>query len=472
MTLRSPVLLVALQEWRYVCRQRLLLWLFGLLLVTVAIALLQSWQQARQLSEQQQAMQQIVDQQWQQQPDRHPHRVAHFGTFAFRQPSALGFFDPGVDPQVGNSLFLEAHRQNPANFSAAGQASSLSRLGQFSPAFVLQVVLPLFLMLLAAAAVLREREQLTGRLLLAQGLAGWQLRLGKVLAYAGLACLMVALVQLQVLLVQVVTVGVSTALLVSLFGLWLGYCLALLACIALAVWLADGCRDTRQALLLLTALWLALVVIMPRVMPFWLQPERLDSRVLFDAGVKAELRAMGDSHNPDDPAFGRFREQVLKRYGVARVEDLPVNYGGLLMQEGERLSSEVFERHYARLQAQRTAQEQRLHWTALINPLLALQQFSMALSGTDPAAFRDFEQQAEAYRYELIQRLNHLHTHQIAFENDRGQRVSQAHWQAMPMFVHQPEQLAQLWRRSALPLAALLLWCLLLGVLCYRGGRR
>ncbi|WP_254554927.1 hypothetical protein, partial [Salmonella enterica] len=50
------------------------------------------------------------------QPDRHPHRVVHYGHFIVRPLGPLAAFGPGVDAFTGNSMFLEGHRQNTANF--------------------------------------------------------------------------------------------------------------------------------------------------------------------------------------------------------------------------------------------------------------------------------------------------------------------------------------------------------------------
>ncbi|MDR8085815.1 DUF3526 domain-containing protein, partial [Acinetobacter baumannii] len=55
--------------------------------------------------------------------------------------------------------------------------------------------------------------------------------------------------------------------------------------------------------------------------------------------------ALGDAHNPNDPRFSAFRARLLEQYGVSRVEDLPVNYKGLVGMEGERMSTELFNRY-------------------------------------------------------------------------------------------------------------------------------
>ena len=60
---------------------------------------------------------------WLKNPDKNPHRMAHYGNFAFRKSTSLSVFEFGMEPFFGNAIFLEAHKQNTANFSEAGFSS-------------------------------------------------------------------------------------------------------------------------------------------------------------------------------------------------------------------------------------------------------------------------------------------------------------------------------------------------------------
>jgi len=184
----GPLAAVARAELRLHLRRRGYWLLFGLFaaLVLCAAALngvRQQRERARQTD-----LQALVRAQWEGQPERHPHRVAHYGTFAFKPPGPLAAFDPGVDSYAGRSLYLEAHRQNAANFAEAGELSSAFRLGELSLAFVLQLVLPLVVIALGHRAVAADAESGRLRLLLAQGLAPRPLLFGKL---AGLAAALV-----------------------------------------------------------------------------------------------------------------------------------------------------------------------------------------------------------------------------------------------------------------------------------------
>ena len=113
--------------------------------------------------------QQKARQSWEANPDKHPHRMAHFGSFAFRMKQSLSMFDYGIESFTGNVVFLEAHKQNSVNFSDAGFSTGILRFGELSMAMLLQLVLPLIIFFLGFSVVVGERENGTLSMLLSQG---------------------------------------------------------------------------------------------------------------------------------------------------------------------------------------------------------------------------------------------------------------------------------------------------------------
>jgi len=97
----------------------------------------------------------------------------------------------------------------------------------------------------------------------------------------------------------------------------------------------------------------------------------------------------------------------------------------------------------------------------MLSPYLAARDLSMAVSGTGPEAVEAFRAQAEAHRYDLVQRLNDLHISQIHYENDRAQRLSRENWAEFPIFGTRPPPLDRVLAARALSLSALGLWILL-----------
>lgn len=377
------------------------------------------------------------------QPDRHPHRVVHYGHFVYRLPSALAAFDPGVDPFTGSSMFLEGHRQNSANFGDVMQSSILTRFGQLTPAFVLQILAPLVLIFLGHGVLAQERERGTLRQLLLQG-ASLRAIVGGKLAALWLVAGLFMLPAFIGLALLAAAPGASWTLAAALM---LGYVLYLGSWSALIAAASALLSRRRDALLVLVAAWAVTSLLVPRVAPdvahaaFEL-PDRLQTEV----GIGRDLRALGDSHDADDPYFSAFRRQVLAQYGVSRIEDLPVNYKGLLAVEGERVTSGLFNDYAERSGGLQHAQNQLVGRFALLSPAIALRQLSMAAAATDLASHLEFLAQAEAHRYRLVQQLNQLQADGVSYADDTAKdagadqrkRVDSSHWKSIPHFVFTP----------------------------------
>ncbi|MCU0728699.1 MAG: DUF3526 domain-containing protein [Sphingopyxis sp.] len=399
------------------------------------------------------------------QPARHPHRVVHYGHFVFRVPPPLAAFDPGVDAFTGNSIYLEGHRQNSANFGDVRQSSLLARFGTLTPAFILQILAPLVLIFIGFGVVVREREAGTLRQTMAQGLRAPTLVAGKLLALLLAAALLGAPGAGALLWL----VGSEGAPVLPAITIALGYLVYLAVWGAVILFVSSRASTSRGALLLLISLWAASAILVPRIAPdVAVAAHPAQTRLETDIAIQRDLRQMGDSHNPDDPHFAAFRQSVLDRYGVDRVEDLPVNYRGLLAIEGERMSSLLFERYADQLAATQRRQSQLALMAAALSPTVALRDLSMRAAGTDLEAHRRFLDQAESYRYGIVQQLNRLQAEALTYTDDsnrntdadaaRRVRIDTNNWQALPDFTFRaadPE--AQL--RAAGPAALwLLLW--------------
>lgn len=473
----SPLRLIARDELRLMLRNRVAVIAFVLLVLLTLVAVVTSWSHQRGVAELRARQQATAEAAFDAQPDRHPHRVVHYGHFIFRPLGPLAAFDPGVDAFTGNSMFLEGHRQNSANFGDVRQSSLLVRFGQLTPAFVLQAVAPLLLIFLGFGVIARERERGTLQPLMLQGASRGQIVAGK-LGALGLVALLAGL---PAMLGFALIAGQPDALAAPMAVIALGYAAWLALWTVAIVLVSARVRRSRDALLALLGLWAVVVVLLPRVAPdiasgAWPLANRLQT----DIAIARDLRGMGDSHNPDDPYFARFKQSVLARYGVTRIEDLPVNYKGLLALEGEKMTSSLFDRYAGESFAAQANQNVLVSAIGMLSPAIALRDLSMAAAGTDFTGHRRFLEQAEAYRYDLVQRLNRLQAEAVSYANDtasdagadRRKRVSGDHWQAMPEFKFRQPDGATL-AGAALPgLAVVLMWLGALSILLFLATRR
>ena len=457
-------------EWRLLLRNRVAVAGVALMVLLTLAAALVSHEQTRQTRDERAHFQGAADRQWADQPDRHPHRVVHYGHYIFRPLAPLASFDAGVSAITGNTLYLEGHRQNSANFSDASQASILLRFGQLTPAYVLQVLSPLLVIFLAFGTVAREREEGQLRLLMGNGMRGIVLVWGKLAAHGAIALLLAAPAFVALGLVGVMHPELGWRVL----GMTAGYSMYLLLWVLVTVLVSTAVARSRDALLVLVGCWIVTVIFLPRIMPDVASASIVQStRIETEVAIHKALAKLGDSHNPDDPHFRQFKEKTLKAYGVARVEDLPVNYGGLLMAEGERLTSELFEQTMLADYKRQSGQSAIVHGAAFASPVIALRRLSASLANTDFDGHSRFLLEGERYRFALIQALNRLHTNEVRYHNDKDQRITKDHWRSMPRFDLKPAPLASVTARHVWPAIAVLAgWLVLLSLVATLLGAR
>lgn len=407
---------------------------------------------------------------WLSNPDKHPHRMAHFGNFAFRPKTPLSLFDFGMESYLGNLIFLEAHKQNPVNFSEAGFSTGLLRFGEISLAMVLQLLLPLLIFFLGYGVIAAERDSGTLRLILSQGISVRQLLVGKTLGLIDVVMrLYVPVVVLTVVGWLVLQNGrVNADATVRLLMLVLAYAVYLVICCGVAVLVSARSESARTALVTLMGVWLMLTIVLPRAaQAVGAYLYEIPSKAQFFARIQDDVLKEGDSHNPADPHYAKLKDSLLTAYQVDSVQQLPVNYSGVVMAEGEKISAHIYTNHFGQLQQVYARQNRLSEFVAFIDPFLAIRHLSMALAGTDYATYADFQQQAERYRYDMAQHLNALQIKYIpnkkAAPGAKPPAISRANWESMPDFTYQPVSvgatLAQSWRS----LLALAVWLAGLG---------
>lgn len=402
-----------------------------------------------------------VRERWESNPDKHPHRMAHYGYVAFRQKYPLSFFDYGLDSYVGNVVFLEAHRQNSVNFSEASLSNGLLRFGEISAALILQLLLPLLLFFWGFSLIAGERETGTLRLLLSQGVSWSELIMGRTLGLF-LLSLSLFLPAISVAFILLLFSSFSMDVLLSFGVLTFSYLVYLFIMALLAVGVSARSATAKNALIQLIGCWLFFTLLLPKLSQvtgqvFFPTPSKIE----FDTAVEHELIQLGDSHNPDDPHFKGIRDSVLAAHQVSSVKDLSFNYSGFIMKEGERLSTEVFRRHQQVLMEQYEQQQNMVRWTAFLNPYIAIKNLSMALSGTDFYAFRNFQNQSEDYRYNLAQTMNNWQIKYIknnTSSSDKGAVISQQFWKDFSDFRHEHLAFSKIINNEKLSLFALFLW--------------
>ena len=280
---------------------------------------------------------------WLSQTSSDPHGAAHHGTYLFKPKSSLGFFDPGLDPVLGTTLRLEAHRQHQLSNRPAPDASDLGRLDTATAARLLQVVMPLTIILLGFSGFTRERDGGTLPMLLALGIPRGRLIAAKAVAILiAVACLTAPATLAMAamgLLGFVAKDGGDLILRVSTLAFAYATYAAAWTLFSLAV--SAFSRTSRTSLIVLIALWSTTVFVIPRVaMIVAKQANPLPSREEIDRRDEFAAR-YGENGKPS--IRGRYeglKKDLLDRYEVERVEDLPMNFEGVYLQSSEDFAND------------------------------------------------------------------------------------------------------------------------------------
>ena len=337
----SRLFIIARAELRLWLRSRLAsstLLIFALLLTSTSVVTALRMSNEHQERTERQA---VAEEYFLSQPDRHPHRMVHYGHYVFRVPPPLSLIDPGVDSVTGQSMFLESHRQNTAMFADARASVELGGFENLTTALVYQLFLPLLLIAIGHGLIIREREENTLAPLLAQGVTGIELYAGKWIALAGVS--LALLLPLAVMCAVAVGQGAAPLASAGVMGL---YALYLLVWCSLILLVSTRVRSRSLALGILALFWLGAALIVPRIAvesagAAILTPGKWET----DLRMQAELREVGDGHNAGAPAFLQLQANLLAQYDVERVEDLPVNFRGVVFQAAEADLTEVMNRY-------------------------------------------------------------------------------------------------------------------------------
>lgn len=408
---------------------------------------------------------------WLNQGRKYPHSAAHYGVYVFKPLSPLAAVDPGVEPYVGSSVWLEAHKQNEFVYRPANDQAGMARQFSLTPAFVLQVLAPLAIVFLGFGAFAGEREcgmlralRLSGAAFSAVAAARASVLWTYGVALASPACLAVVAVQWSL---AAANPFADAAWRSVVFAAGYGVYLLIWSLAVVAVSGLSG--SLLRSLGSLLALWAAMSLLLPRAAVEWSRTaDPLPSAQVFRQAMERDL---GEPHDPGDEA--REQRELLAQYGVRELKDLPVNWAGISLQRGEEHGDRVFDAHYARLFAAMAAQEAAAARIGWLTPAVAVANLSAAAAGSDTAHHVQFVLGAEAHR-RLIQKL--MNDKITASPERNGQRVEgdQDFWSQVPPLQFRFDRLAvspALYRSVASLLGLLFAAALLLGLSVRRLSR-
>ncbi|MEL6918527.1 MAG: DUF3526 domain-containing protein [Bacteroidota bacterium] len=407
---------------------------------------------------------------WDNQGEKNPHSAAHYGTYAFKPKYPLSLVDQGVDKYAGTSIFLEAHKRNEAEFSAAADQTGLARFGDLTPDFILLFIIPLLIILLGYNSFTKEREMGTLTLLKSQGLSTWKWLVGKwtALFLPIFAITAIVFFLAGVLLSNIDDFGVfSWNALLALFLVYIGYYVIFINIVLL---ISSRTKKSGISLVISLCVWIITCLAAPKAASNIAESKHpYPTRQEFAANVLQDKKSGLDGHNPWSKEAKLLEEQALEEYGVDSLHQLPFNFDGYRMQKGEEHEAEVYFKHYNHLKEQYTRQAKVYKGLASISPYLPTRFLSMAIAHTDYATHWDFADAAEEYRIATQKFLNTNFAENSSY-GDWSYQADAGIWKDLPAFEYNPPQLNAILDRNTSNLGILAIWlvasfgCLLLTV--------
>ncbi len=441
-----------------------------LTIFTMLLLLLSAWSGQGTYQHLSAARQQAADKaeaEWDSLGAYNPHSAAHFGTYAYRPLGLLRMLDAGVQPYTGDVLKVEGHVQNEALYAEASRSSSLMRFSQFQPSLVLQAMVPLLLIFLAFGSIAREREQGILKMLVLQGAGFRQLIAGKALAYWSIS---LGLLLAMVLMTAALYGGqMAWGVFIAFLG---SYALYYLLVALLAVYVSARAGRSSSALALLLGGWLLWVFVLPKLaaqLGQSLYP--LPSRIVFEEQMQEDRKQGLDGHNPSDERRQALEEKVLAKYEVDSIEQLPINFDGIVMQADEEYGNQVWDKHFGDYYQTVQQQNSVIQWTSALAPFLAVRNLSMALAGTSLYDHLHFQQSVETYRRDWVKALNDEHAYGGSKTGEWGWKAEAAFFQSMEDYEYEPPGLGWSLANRWPELAVLLAWLLLATVLAAFSGK-
>jgi len=460
-------------EWQLWRRDNRTIWLLGIIVLISLLALVFGVADARKKITQRQSAQEASRKAWLAQGEKHPHMSAHFGNYAYKHPSVLSVFDPGITAYTGTSVYLEPHRQNDFLLSESGERDTGARFGWFTPSFICQFIVPLLILLLTFNIVVSDKEGGTYALLLAQGVPSGKVIYGKAAASFLLFAAFITAYLFVVALVTYIAIASPTFQLTSFGYLWLCYLLYYATWCLLGVAVSALVKSAGASISLLLLFWILTSIVLPK----WAASageniHPLTTNYAFKKKVAEDIANGLNGHDVQSERAKRMQDSVLKAEGVDSVQHLNFNFEGYVMQQGEEYSSKVYDVHfggiYKTLQAQRKVQS----LFSVGSPLMMVRNMSMAAAGTSLEAELFFQQQAEAYRRSFVQTMNQDMMMNSAYGDWDKYKVKDSLYGAIHDFAAPQKSLNWRLRHVSIEQAAMLLWLLLLLGAVYRIARK
>ena len=394
---------------------------------------------------------------WLNQGDRDPHGAAHHGTFLFKKAPPLAMFDPGFFAYLGTTVRIEAHVRHRLSNLPAENDVAIMRNSFFTPAQIVQGLLPILLIFIGFTSISREREQGTLPLLLSCGM-GWRTFLvSKFASLAIVAMLLSSPLWGMLLWTTIVNsfepidqdTSIRSLLLLAVLSMFLlCWCLLTIA-------ISASMKSSHSSLGVLLVLWCVTTL-------FCGPLATTCASTLYPLPSQEEVKKWSDrkKFNPEsgENIFRKTREdlerKLLAEYKVSSVKELPFKFDGVVMKAAEVQTDQIYEMDAEQLNSLLSRHDRVFAVASAVSPYLAIRNLSAALSATDRQHHEEFSRAAETYRRHLVLVVNEADAQKDSPDALRGRAL----WQSVDKFEYRCPPLSRMGASLLSSSLILLLW--------------
>tara|TARA_Y100000817_G_scaffold134967_1_gene105731 strand:- start:70 stop:858 length:789 start_codon:yes stop_codon:yes gene_type:complete len=231
---------------------------------------------------------------------------------------------------------------------------------------------------------------------------------------------------------------------------------------SLATYFSARLKNNTSALSAILATWILWTIFLPKIWGNAVEKiHPLPSRMAFKAAMKEERSKGIDGHNPSDKRREELKNKYLTEYKVDSLQQLPINFDGIVMQEDEEYGNLVWDKHFGSNYTILQKQKGLYQVSGLLNPFASLQSASMGFCGTDMIHHLDFLKKAEDYRRVLIKALNDKHAYGGSKTGDWGWTVDSTFFRSVQGFSYISPKINDQINHYLIDILCLLWWGLL-----------
>jgi ABC-2 type transport system permease protein len=198
----------------------------------------------------------------------------------------------------------------------------------------------------------------------------------------------------------------------------------------------------------------------------------LTTNYMFKKQVAEAIQKGLDGHDSQSDRAKKIKQKLLDKFKVDSIEQLPFNFEGHIMQQGEEYSSKVYDKYFGDIFNGLQQQKKLQSLLGIISPYISLRNISMTTCNASLEAEIDFQQQAENYRRSFVQNLNNDMRDNSSYGSFDTYKVKRDKYAAIQDVEIESHSLTWSFPRIIIDNVSLLLWTLVLGILICKKGNK